>query len=100
MDDWFLEMSMNGPHGERYTMRIKIDQMTAREVSSIDPSPMVSGLIGFGDAVAILKRREYRKDLFTEAAQRLGTLLAERMEDAEGWHDASRQEPAKAELAQ
>ena len=98
MDDWFLEMSMIGPYGERYTMRLNLDQITAREAHHIPPP--APGFVRFDDAVEILKRREFRKDLFTEAAQRLGTLLAERMEDAEGWHDASRQEPAKAELAQ
>ncbi len=100
MYDWHLEMSMIGPHGERYTMRRTLDPGTAREVSHIKPPSTVPGLTRFEDAVTILKRREYRKDLFISAARQIGALLAERMEDAEGWHDASRQEPAKAELAQ
>jgi len=49
--------------------------------------------------VKILKRREFRKQLFINEATRLGALLAERMEDAEGWHDVSRIEPAKRQLA-
>ncbi len=98
MDDWRLEMSMIGPYGERFTMAVKLDGITAREISHI--APPVTGIAHFTEAVDILKRREYRKDLFIEAARRIGALLAERMEDAEGWHDASRQEPAKAELAQ
>ena len=98
MDDWYLEMSMIGPYSERYTARIKLDPVTAREAHDIPPP--VPGLVSFDDAVEVLKRREYRKDLFIDAARRLGTLLAERMEDAEGWHDASRQEPARRELAQ
>ncbi len=28
MEDWYLEMSMIGPYGERYTARIKLDQIT------------------------------------------------------------------------
>ncbi len=100
MTNWFLEMSMNGPRGERYVMRVGLDSMTARECSHIEPLPPVPGLVKFDDAVEILKRREYRKDLFIDQARRLGTLLAERMEDAEGWHGVSRQEPAKEELSQ
>lgn len=98
MDDWFLEMSMIGPYGERYTMRTKLDHGTAGEICHIDPP--VPGLVKFEHAVAILKRREFRKDLFIEAARRIGALLAERMEDAEGWHGIKRQEPARQELAQ
>ena len=98
MDDWSLEMSMIGPHGERWTMRVKLDQATACEYHHI-PKP-VPGFTPFDEAVEILKRREYRKDLFIKEAYRLGTLLAERMEDAEGWHGIKRQEPAKLELSQ
>ena len=98
MDEWFLEMSMIGPHGEHWTMRVKLDPTTAREGHCI--SKPVPGLTPFDEAVVILKRREYRKDLFIKEAQRLGTLLAERMEDAEGWHGIKRQEPAKQELSQ
>jgi len=46
----------------------------------------------------MMKAREFRKDLFIHAAEHLGALLAERMEDAEGWHDASRIEPARRQL--
>ena len=98
MPDWFLEMSMIGPYGERYTMRVKLDRTTACEFHSlVKPVP---GLMAFNEAVEVLKRREYRKDLFIKEAHRLGTLLAERMEDAEGWHGIKRQEPAKQELSQ
>jgi len=51
------------------------------------------------DVVEIMKLREFRKDFFINECVRIGTLLAERMEDAEGWHDVSRIEPAKRELA-
>ena len=42
--------------------------------------------------MTVLKRREFRKDLFQDEARRLGALLAERMEDKEGWHGVERQE--------
>ncbi len=98
MDDWYLEMSLVGPHGERVTMRKTLDGGTARDVYKIPPP--VPGLARFEQAVALLKQWEFRKGLFIEAARRIGALLAERMEDAEGWHDVERQEPARQELAQ
>jgi hypothetical protein len=100
MEDWFLEMSMIGPYGQRYTMRLNLDGVNARGLSHIEPPSRCRNLTRFTDTVEILKRRKYRKDLFIDAARRIGALLAERMEDAEGWHDISRQGPAKAELAQ
>lgn len=56
------------------------------------------GLCSFKDAVELIRSKEFRRDLFTRTAANLGTLLVERMEDAEGWHDTSRIEPARAEL--
>lgn len=97
MPQWCLEMSMIGPYGERYTQRVALDHRTASDIQKIDPP--VTVINSFDDAVNFIKRREYRKDLFTHAATQLGTQLAERMEDAEGWHGMSRQEPAKAALA-
>jgi hypothetical protein len=53
---------------------------------------------GMDQAVGLMRVREFRKNLFIRAAERLGALLAERMEDAEGWHDTSRIEPARRQL--
>ena len=50
------------------------------------------------EVVEEMKARVFRKDLFVRESRRLGAMLAERMEDAEGWHDASRIEPAKESL--
>ena len=36
--------------------------------------------------------KKFRKDLFRQEATRLGVLLAERMEDSEGWHGIEREE--------
>jgi hypothetical protein len=98
-NQWRLEMAMIGPFGERYIMAVSLDDYTAQEIHRVDP-PSSAPFIGatFDEAVKILKRREFRKDLFQEEARRLSALLAERMEDAEGWHDIGRQEPAKKAL--
>jgi len=93
---------------QQFSMCIDLDEHTAREFADIKP-PIQHGvpwlkettaLESFEQVVEIIKRREFRKDLFIRECQRLGALLAERMEDAEGWHDASRIEPAKKSLAQ
>lgn len=92
-------------------------QLTLRDNYSIDrPLAMAVGLdqevrissrelglakcgLSMGDSVIdMLRTKVMRKDLFVMAAERLGALLAERMEDAEGWHDQSRVEPARKEL--
>ncbi len=93
---WTLEMSLVGPLGERIGIAIQLDPHTAQEIQRIDP-PSEFGLFipngdMFAEAVKVLKRREYRKTLFIDEARRLGTRLAERMEDKEGWHGVERQE--------
>lgn len=84
-------------------MTLPISEHTASDIERIKPLPrdaigaMLDGRT-FEQVVEVLRTKEYRKDLFLDAATSLGRLLAERMEDAEGWHDASRIEPARAEL--
>lgn len=62
------------------------------------PSPSLVGKGDFNRVAEVLRLKQYRRDLFVKQCQCLGELLAERMEDAEGWHDVSRMEPAKAQL--
>ena len=80
------------------SMAIGLDQelrISSRAVSELKSG---FGLYSMDDAVTLMHTREMRKDLFIQTAERLGTLLAERMEDAEGWHDASRIDPARKQL--
>jgi len=100
---WIIQLSMIGPFGERYTMALPLDEATARDIERISPPdaladfvPNVSPLTA---TVKKLRLREFRKDLFADAAMRLGKLLAERMEDAEGWHGVSREGPARTSLS-
>ena len=94
--DWTLELHFRGPFGQQYVMSIAIGESIASEVEKVErPVPWTSTI---EDTVAVLKRKEFRKELFIHEATRLGHLLAERMEDAEGWYDASRIEPAKEQL--
>lgn len=102
-----LTLTFDPGEGEAIVrMCIDLDQHTARQFQCIKPPikhsvPWLTGacaLDSFDDVVETMKRREFRKDFFIHECRRIGALLAERMEDAEGWHDTSRIEPAKREL--
>lgn len=99
---WNLTMMLTGPTGERVAYTVPMDDYVGKQVFKCSPPDRVLasfGLVSMESTIEILKNRQYRKDLFVEQARRLGALLAERMEDAEGWHDQSRVEPAKRQLS-
>jgi hypothetical protein len=50
------------------------------------------GLVSFDEAVRVMRRREFRRDLLTSAAAQCGSALADYLEDKEGWHGIDRQE--------
>jgi hypothetical protein len=83
-------------------MAIGVDdevRISPRLVADLKSGPALGvSLMSFDQAVTVMKRREFRKDLLISAARRLGAQLAERMEDAEGWHDESRIEPSRKAL--
>lgn len=93
-----LQITLRDNHGfeQPLSMAIDLDQELRIAPRAVDE--MKLGVGSFDGAVRMMKVREMRKDLFIRAAERLGTLLAERMEDAEGWRDASRIEPARHQL--
>lgn len=97
---WVMEIRLLGPRGENYRQAVPADFLDTGEFVPLQPlSEYVPGLLPFDAAVQVLKRRQFRKDMFMQAATHIGAQLAERMEDAEGWHDTSRVEPAKRSLA-
>lgn len=93
-----LQITLRDNHGVEQPLTIAVD---VDDEVRIAPRAVDEMKAGFGDmdsTVRLMRVREFRKDLFIHAARRLGALLAERMEDAEGWHDASRIEPARKQL--
>lgn len=100
---WTLHLSFGNQMGESYNMALDVDEHIARQISRLQPLPKgdievsLSG-VTFADACEVLKTKQFRKDLFIAETKRLGALLAERMEDAEGWHDENRIEPARNQL--
>ena len=99
-DDWHLEMTFRGPYGEKYTVAMPVDSHVAVERFHVK-KPLGFGLMldtgvvlagAFEQVVYAMKRREYRKTAFIDAAAKMGQILAERMEDKEGWHGIEREE--------
>lgn len=96
-----LTLTLSDRFGRPMAMAIPIDDIAgdAVRISPRAVGELKVGLLGSMDqTVSMMRRREFRKDLFKDACRRLGALLAERMEDAEGWHDSSRIEPAREQL--
>lgn len=99
-----LSISLHDRYGEQrpLTMAIDLDEEVRISPRIVDDMKfgreIGASLVSMDEAVRVMKKRVLRKDLFTAAAKRLGALLAERMEDAEGWHDESRIEPAREQL--
>ena len=96
-----LKLTFDSGRGEQYTMAIELSEDVASDIEKLPPiadrGPVMDS---FEEAIEVLRMKQFRKDLFVGQARNLGALLAERMEDAEGWHDASRIEPARRELKQ
>ena len=95
-----LQITLRDNHGYEQPLAMAIDLNQELRISTraVDEMKLGIGLVSMDQAVTLMRTREMRKDLFIQAATRLGALLAERMEDAEGWHDASRIEPAREQL--
>jgi hypothetical protein len=93
-----LTMTLRDNHGFEPPLAMAVDLDQEVRISTRAVDEMKAGFGNLDGTVRLMRTREMRKDLFLLAAKRLGALLAERMEDAEGWHDASRIEPAREQL--
>ena len=96
-----LTLDTGGVGRETFTIAIGLHPGVASDLMTLKPSPrpiVAGGDVPMKAAIEVLRQKKYRKDMLIAECKRLGTLLAERMEDAEGWHDESRIEPAKAQL--
>ena len=94
-----LTLTLHDSYGEQRPLGIALPVDEDVRISPRAVDDMKAGLAGGMDAVlTLMRRREFRKKLFVLACQRLGAQLAERMEDAEGWHDVERIEPARKSL--
>ena len=92
--------------GDRYeppiSWAIGIDQAVRISSRAVDEMKMGSSLgvstIGMDEVVTLMRTKELRRKIFKEIALQLAGQMADRMEDAEGWHDPDRIEPAREQL--
>lgn len=88
--------------GESYHHAVGCDQalrISARAVDDLKAGPAFGvSLMATDDAITMMKTREMRRDVLFDAARMLAGQMADRMQDAEGWHDESRIEPARKAL--
>jgi hypothetical protein len=87
---------------ESYHHAIGCDQALRISTRAVDDlksgSSLGVSLMGMAEAVTLMKTREMRRDLLRKAAVQLAEQTADRMQDAEGWHDESRIGPARKAL--
>lgn len=95
--EWTLTLEFASNQGDRHCYCVKVGEDIARDFNYVKPlsrDPIERMLDGrsFEAAVEVLKTKQFRKDLFIAESKRLGALLAEYMEDKEGWHGEDRQQ--------
>jgi len=93
-----LELVLRDNHSYDPPLHMAIDLNEELRISPRAVDEMKFGVGTFDGTVRMMKQKEMRKGLFKRACERLGALLAERMEDAEGWRDVERVEPARKQL--
>lgn len=88
--------------GESYHHAVGCDEalrIGTRAVEDLKAGSFLgAALMPMDAAVTLMKTREMRRDLLFHAAKMLAGQMADRMQDAEGWHDTSRIEPARKAL--
>lgn len=95
---WTLILTFRGSYGESYSQAVEISPDIATEIARIRvPSPFDfhPNRSALEQTIEVLRMKQLRKDLFTDEATHLGILLAERMEDKEGWHGMDRADHLK-----
>lgn len=95
MSQFVLTLTLTNKHtGEDYRYCLNLPDEVAQDAWEIPPPDHSIPFLcdSMTTAVKRIKRRVFRKELFTREATRLGVLLAEYMEDKEGWHGEQRKE--------
>jgi hypothetical protein len=93
-----IELVLRDRHGEQRPLMRAIDVDEAMRISSRAVGEMKLGVGSLAQTVEMMRVREFRRDFLVEAARGLAAEMADLMADAEGWHDASRVEPARRAL--
>ena len=97
-----IEMRIHDNYGfeEPYSHAIGCDDAMRISQRTVDEIKAPAGLsmMSFDQTVEVMKTREFRRDLLIAAAKQLAGQMADRMQDAEGWHDERRKDPAQKAL--
>lgn len=97
-----LTLIDNHNFGSSLNMAIDCDQTLRVSARAVDDMKLGADLgvsvMSGNEVVGMLRTKALRRDLFKKEAVRLAGKLADRMEDAEGWHDPDRMESAREEL--
>ena len=89
-----ISLVLRDNHSFDRPLQMSVSCDEALRISARAVDEMKAGFATLSSTVEMMKVREMRKDVFQRVAERLARMMAERMEDAEGWHDVSRVEPA------
>lgn len=73
-------------------------RISARAVDELRMAHGIGIIMAMDDAVTLMRTKEMRRKIFKDVALQLAGQMADRMEDAEGWHDPDRIEPAREAL--
>lgn len=92
-EKWILQLTLINERGQSFHQAVRISEDIMQQIQRIDPPSFSEN---FDGVCKIIKRKEFRKNLFVEQSTTLGRLLAAYMEDKEGWHGEDRKERINA----
>jgi hypothetical protein len=93
-----IQMTIRDRFGNIYHRAIGCDEALRISTRSVEELKSGLGLVGMEETISLMKTRELRRDVLVRTAEQLAHQLADTLADAEGWHDASRIEPAQKAL--
>lgn len=98
MTRFTIELRIRDRFGEaNYAHAIDCDEALRISTRAVDE--VKAGIFGsMSDTVKLMRIREMRRQVLIETAKQLAGQMTDRMEDAEGWHDVSRIDTARAAL--
>jgi hypothetical protein len=84
-------LEVRDPDGLPFASALNLSFDIFRDIAHIEPpGPIFVG--GFDEVVAVMKRKQFRRDVLRQCAQQLADRIADHLEDKEGWHGEERRE--------
>lgn len=98
-DRWNIELVVRDKlTGEVNAMAVGSDEFPAFSERFVEDMKAGLAFVGpgaFDEAVTVMKKREFRRDILARAADILAVRLADYIEDKEGWHGERRRDTIK-----